>query len=79
MDALCRAGKHRAAAAQDIQNGGIALQRFRGKADVYKRQAQIVVNTTPAGMYPNVGVCNLDVAAMPGQMCIRDRCSASML
>ena len=28
--------------------------------------AQIVINTTPAGMYPNVGVCNLDVAAMPG-------------
>ena len=22
-------------------------------------------STTPAGMYPNVGVCNLDVAAMP--------------
>ena len=27
--------------------------------------AQIVINTTPAGMYPNAGVCNLDVAAMP--------------
>ena len=27
--------------------------------------AQIVVNTTPAGMYPDVGVCPLDVAAMP--------------
>ncbi len=26
--------------------------------------AQIVVNTTPAGMYPDVGVCCLDVAAM---------------
>ena len=24
-----------------------------------------MINTTPAGMYPNVGVCNLDVAAMP--------------
>ena len=27
--------------------------------------AQIVVNTTPAGMYSDVGVCPLDVAAMP--------------
>jgi shikimate dehydrogenase len=26
--------------------------------------AQIVVNTTPAGMYPNVGVCPLDLAAL---------------
>lgn len=28
--------------------------------------AQIVINATPAGMYPDVGVCYLDVAAMPG-------------
>ena len=28
--------------------------------------AQIVINTTPAGMYPNVGVCSLDVAKCPG-------------
>ncbi len=34
--------------------------------------AQIVVNTTPAGMYPNVGVCNLDVAAMPGLEAVVD-------
>ena len=35
-------------------------------AEAVSSGAQIVVNTTPAGMYPNVGVCNLDVAAMPG-------------
>ena len=34
--------------------------------------AQIVINTTPAGMYPNVGICNLDVAAMPGLEAVID-------
>ena len=34
--------------------------------------AQIVINTTPAGMYPNVGVCSLDVAAMPGLEAVVD-------
>ena len=34
--------------------------------------AQIVINTTPAGMYPNVGVCPLDVAAMPGLEAVLD-------
>ena len=37
-----------------------------------KSGAQIVINTTPAGMYPNVGVCNLDVAAMPGLEAVLD-------
>ena len=34
--------------------------------------AQVVFNTTPAGMYPNVGVCNLDIAAMPGLEAVVD-------
>ena len=34
--------------------------------------ADIVINTTPAGMYPNVGVCHLDVAAMPGLEAVLD-------
>ena len=34
--------------------------------------AQIIINTTPVGMYPNVGVCNLDVAAMPGLEAVVD-------
>ena len=34
-------------------------------AEAVHSGADIVINTTPAGMYPNVGVCNLDVAAMP--------------
>ena len=34
--------------------------------------AQVVVNTTPAGMYPDVGVCLLDVAAMPGLEAVVD-------
>ena len=31
-----------------------------------------MINTTPAGMYPNIGVCNLDVAAMPGLEAVVD-------
>ncbi|MBU3820124.1 MAG: shikimate dehydrogenase [Candidatus Faecalibacterium intestinavium] len=34
--------------------------------------AQIVINTTPAGMYPNVGTCSLDVASMPGLEAVLD-------
>ena len=34
--------------------------------------AQIVINTTPAGMYPNVGVCSLDLARMPGLEAVLD-------
>ena len=42
-------------------------------ADAVTCGAQIVINTTPAGMYPNdVGVCNLDVAAMPGLEAVVD-------
>lgn len=35
-------------------------------------EINIIINTTPAGMYPNVGVCNLDVAAMPGLEAVVD-------
>ena len=41
-------------------------------AEAVRSGAQIVINTTPAGMYPNVGVCNLDVAAMPGLEAVVD-------
>ena len=41
-------------------------------AEAVHSGAQIVINTTPAGMYPNVGVCNLDVAAMPGLEAVVD-------
>lgn len=34
--------------------------------------AQIVVNTTPAGMYPDVGVCSLDIRSMPGLEAVVD-------
>lgn len=34
--------------------------------------AQIVINTTPAGMYPNVGACSLDVASMAGLEAVLD-------
>lgn len=41
-------------------------------AEAVSSGAQIVINTTPAGMYPNVGVCNLDVAAMPNLEAVVD-------
>ena len=41
-------------------------------AEAARLGAQIVVNTTPAGMYPDVGVCLLDVAAMPGLEAVVD-------
>lgn len=34
--------------------------------------AQIIINTTPAGMYPNVGVCNLDITSMKGVEAVLD-------
>ena len=34
-------------------------------AEAVRSGAQVVFNTTPAGMYPNVGVCSLDVAPVP--------------
>ena len=41
-------------------------------AEAVHSGADIVINTTPAGMYPNVGVCHLDVAAMPGLEAVLD-------
>ena len=41
-------------------------------AEAVHSGADIVINTTPAGMYPNVGVCHLDVAAMPGLKAVLD-------
>ena len=41
-------------------------------AEAVRSGAQVVFNTTPAGMYPNVGVCSLDVAAMPGLEAVVD-------
>ena len=41
-------------------------------AEAVHSGADIVINTTPAGMYPNVGICNLDVAAMPGLEAVLD-------
>lgn len=43
-----------------------------GYAQAAQCGAQIVVNTTPAGMYPDVGVCCLDVAAMQGLEAVLD-------
>ena len=41
-------------------------------AEAVHSGADIVINTTPAGMYPNVGVCHLDVAGMPGLEAVLD-------
>ena len=50
----------------DLETGELSY------AEAVRSGAQIVINTTPAGMYPNVGVCNLDVAAMPGLEAVVD-------
>ena len=50
----------------DPARGWISYQEAAGSG------AQIVVNTTPAGMYPDVGECLLDVAAMPGLEAVVD-------
>ena len=34
--------------------------------------AQIIINTTPVGMYPNVGVSALDITSMPGLEAVID-------
>ena len=41
-------------------------------AEAVHSGADIVINTTPAGMYPNVGICHLDVTAMPGLEAVLD-------
>ena len=50
----------------DPARGWISYEEAAGSG------AQIVVNTTPAGMYPDVGECLLDVAAMPGLEAVVD-------
>ena len=51
----------------DYQTAATAARQAQAQS-----QVQILINTSPAGMYPNVGVCNLDVAAMPGLEAVLD-------
>ena len=55
-----------------MKKAGSAGSTYVSYAEAVRSGAQIVINTTPAGMYPNVGVCNLDVAAMPGLEAVVD-------
>ena len=41
-------------------------------AEAARTDAQIVINTSPAGMYPEVGVCLLDLAGMPRLQAVID-------
>ncbi len=47
----------------------------KGRADLCSGPAtgaQIIINTTPVGMYPNVGVSALDITSMPGLEAVID-------
>ena len=75
-------GTHNTAAAVARDAGAARILTASRRPDRAKGQlsyeeaaasgAQIVVNTTPAGMYPDVGVCLLDAAAMPGLEAVVD-------
>ena len=75
-------GTHNTAAAVARDQGAARILTVSRRPDPAKGElsyeeaarsgAQIVVNTTPAGMYPNVGTCLLDVAAMPGLEAVVD-------
>ena len=75
-------GTHNTTSAVARDKGAVQILTVSRKPDPEKGElsypqaltsgAQILINTTPAGMYPNVGVCNLDVAAMPGLEAVLD-------
>ena len=75
-------GTHNTTSAVARDKGAVQILTVSRKPDPEKGElsytqaltsgAQIIINTTPAGMYPNVGVCNLDVAAMPGLEAVLD-------
>ena len=75
-------GTHNTTSAVARDKGAVQILTVSRKPDPEKGElsytqaltsgAQIIINTTPAGMYPHVGVCNLDVAAMPGLEAVLD-------
>ena len=62
VSAVCRDGgaKEILTASRTGRDGALTYEQAAARSDV-----QIVVNTTPCGMYPQTGQCLLDVAALP--------------
>lgn len=62
VSAVCRDGgaKEILTASRTGKDGALTYEQAAARSDV-----QIVVNTTPCGMYPQTGQCLLDVAALP--------------
>ena len=62
VSAVCRDGgaKEILTASRTGRDGALTYAQAAARSDV-----QIVINTTPCGMYPQTGQCLLDVAALP--------------
>ena len=62
VSAVCRDGgaKEILTASRTGKYGALTYEQAAARSDV-----QIVVNTTPCGMYPQTGQCLLDIAALP--------------
>lgn len=69
VTAVCRdaGAKQVLTASRTGKDGALTYEEAQQHPEI-----NIIINTTPAGMYPNVGVCNLDVAAMPGLEAVVD-------
>ncbi len=62
VSAVCRdsGAKEILTASRTGKDGALTYEQAAARSDV-----QIVVNTTPCGMYPQTGQCLLDIAALP--------------
>ena len=62
VSAVCRDGgaKEILTASRTGKDGALTYEQAAARSDV-----QIVINTTPCGMYPQTGQCLLDIAALP--------------
>ena len=69
VEAVCRDGGARAvlSASRTGKYGALTYSEAMRRRDV-----QIIVNTTPCGMYPNVGQCMLDPTAFPALEAVLD-------
>ena len=69
VSAVCRDGgaKEILTASRTGKDGALTYEQAAARSDV-----QIVVNTTPCGMYPQTGECLLDIAALPQLQAVLD-------
>lgn len=69
VEAVCRDGGARAVLAASRTGRGGALTYSEA---AHRRDVQIIVNTTPCGMFPNVGQCMVDPTAFPALEAVLD-------